>query len=102
MEGNADFRPTGVSLAVATFLKIYIVDIMLLGNHDITIMVALTISVSLIATVFLAKTVGGMLPLVAQKCGADPAVMASPLIATIVDALSLMVYFGVANLLLQL
>ena len=55
---------------------------------------------ALFVTVLLAKTVGGVLPMVAKLCHADPAIMAAPLITTIVDAISLVVYFQIASALL--
>ena len=63
-------------------------------------MVALAVSLTLAATVVLAKLVGCILPLLADKLGFDPAVMASPFITTIVDALSLLLYFYFASLVL--
>ena len=65
-------------------------------------MVALTVCLTIAVTILCAKIVGASLPMVADKLGFDPAVMASPLITTIVDALSLLIYFGVAKLLLGL
>jgi magnesium transporter len=64
--------------------------------------VALTICLTLIVTVCCAKIVGCTLPLLAKKLGFDPAVMASPFITTIVDAISLLVYFGTASLVLHI
>ena len=58
--------------------------------------VSLVISLTIIFTIFLAKIVGCSLPIAAKKIGFDPAVMASPFITTIVDALSLVVYFKIA------
>ncbi|MFI3313378.1 MAG: magnesium transporter [Eubacteriales bacterium] len=92
----------GVSLGVATFIKISLFDRMLMGNMDLTVAVIATISLTLTATVILAKLVGGMLPMLAKKMGFDPTVMASPLIATILDALSLIIYFQVATMLLHI
>ena len=63
-------------------------------------MISLTVCVSLFLTVVLAKIVGGVLPIISKKLKLDPAIMASPLITTIVDAFPLMVYFGFAKLLL--
>jgi magnesium transporter len=63
-------------------------------------MVSAVVCLTLIAAVFLAKIVGSMLPLAAKKLGFDPAVMASPFITTIVDALSLLIYFSIATWLL--
>jgi len=92
----------GLALGVVGFVKILLVDKLLLGNSDITIGVTLTVSITLLLTVVAAKIIGGILPLAAKKVGLDPAVMASPFITTIVDALSLLVYFGVATCVLRL
>lgn len=91
----------GVTLAVACFGKILLVDRLLLGNSNITGMVAAVVCLALCVTVLLAKLVGCVLPMVAKKIGFDPAVMASPFITTIVDALSLLVYFMFAQMLLH-
>ena len=90
----------GVVLAVVSFGKILLVDRMLLGNDSITVFVAMTVTLTLVITVLCAKFVGCTLPMLAQRLGFDPAVMASPLITTIVDAVALLVYFAVAKLLL--
>ena len=92
----------GIALAVVCFGKIWLVDRMLFGNEDITLMVDLVVCLALALTVIIAKLVGGMLPLCAKALGADPAVMASPFITTIVDAVSLLVYFMFAKTLLPL
>ncbi len=63
-------------------------------------MVSMTVCISLFFTVVLAKVVGGILPIVAKKLKLDPAIMASPLITTIVDAVALLIYFGIAKILL--
>ncbi len=91
----------GATLAVATFLKLLLVDKAIMGG-DITVMVAMAVSVTQLLTVICAKIIGCLMPLLAEKLGFDPAVMASPFITTIVDALSLLVYFGIASLLLGL
>ena len=90
----------GVTLACACFVKIMLVDRLLLGNNEITWLVAFVVCVTLALTVLVAKIIGCSLPLLAKKLGFDPAVMASPFITTIVDALSLLVYFGIASALL--
>ena len=90
----------GVTLAAACFLKIMLVDRLLLGNTDVTWLVAFVVCVTLALTVLVAKIIGCSLPLLAKKIGFDPAVMASPFITTIVDAMSLLVYFGIASALL--
>jgi magnesium transporter len=90
----------GVALGAASFVKLLAVDRMLFQNPSITIGVAAVVALTLTASVFFAKLVGCALPLAAKALHLDPAVMASPFISTIVDALSLLVYFGFASLLL--
>ena len=90
----------GLVLAVACFSKIVAVDMLLMGNQDVSAGVAAVVCLTLFVTVTVAKFVGCVLPMVAKKLGFDPAVMASPFITTIVDALSLLVYFGFAKFLL--
>ena len=90
----------GVALAALCFVKIMVFDRIILGNTDITVMTAFVVCLTMAVTVLVAKVVGCTLPLFAKKLGFDPAVMASPFITTIVDALSLLVYFGIANALL--
>ena len=90
----------GVALAAACFLKILLVDRLLMGNEDVSIMVALVVCITMALTVLVAKVIGCSLPMLAKKVGFDPAVMASPFITTIVDALSLLIYFGTAILLI--
>ena len=92
----------GLVLAVVCFAKVMLVDRLLLHNEDGTIMVAMVVCLTMTCTIIVAKIVGCTLPLLAKKLGFDPAVMASPFITTIVDALSLLVYFGIAKLLLKL
>ena len=92
----------GIALALVCFAKIWLVDHLLFGNEDITLMVDLVVCLALALTVVIAKLVGGMLPLCAKALGADPAVMASPFITTIVDAVSLLVYFMFAKMLLNI
>lgn len=83
------------TLAVCNFVKLMLID-------RIEMMVALTICLTLIITVCSAKIIGCVLPLLAKKLGFDPAVMASPFITTIVDAISLLVYFGFATIILHI
>ena len=90
----------GIALGIVCFGKIWLIDHLLFNNPDITLMVDLVVSLALVLTVVIAKIVGGMLPLAAKALGADPAVMASPFITTIVDAVSLLVYFMFAKMLL--
>ena len=70
------------------------------GNTDITPLTALVVCLTMAVTVLIAKVIGCILPMIAKKLGFDPAVMASPFITTTVDALSLLVYFGIASALL--
>lgn len=86
----------GVTLALANFLKILLLDNLLLGR-GVSLTVAVVVCLTILCTVIIAKLVGCTLPLLAKKCGLDPAVMASPFITTIVDAVSLLVYFGIAT-----
>ena len=90
----------GVALAVVCFAKIWLVDKLLFGNPDITPEIDLVVCLALAMTVVIAKIVGGVLPLIAKVLGADPAVMASPFITTIVDAVSLLIYFLIAKAIL--
>ena len=90
----------GVTLSVVCFFKLLLIDGMLLGNAGITIPVSLVVCGALAVTVLLAKLVGAILPLGAQALKLDPAVMASPFITSIVDAVSLLVYFMFAKMIL--
>ena len=90
----------GATLAAVCFLKILLVDRLLMGNTSINLLVDGVVSLTLCVTVVIAKFVGCSLPLLAKRLGFDPAVMASPFITTIVDALSLLVYFLFAKTLL--
>lgn len=85
----------GLTLAACNFAKLLFFD-------HLTIMVAFTICLTLLVTIFCSKIVGCSLPLLASRLGFDPAVMASPFITTIVDAISLLVYFQFATHLLGL
>lgn len=92
----------GVTLAALCFVKVLVVDRMLMGNTSISLLVSGVVSLTLGVTVIMAKFVGCTLPLLAKRLGFDPAVMASPFITTIVDALSLLVYFMFAKSILGL
>lgn len=85
----------GATLAVCNFGKLLLID-------KVTVSVALVVCLTLVVAVFIAKIIGCTLPMVAKKVGFDPAVMASPFITTIVDALSLIIYFAIATNLLGL
>ena len=86
----------GVALGVATFGKMLLIDNLILGNSDVTVNISAVVSFTLVVTIIVAKLVGCLLPLLAKRLGLDPAVMASPFITTIVDALSLLIYLGIA------
>lgn len=86
----------GMLLSVANFGKIMLFDRMILGNTEISVSVALAVCLTLAVTVIIAKVVGSTLPLGAKRLGLDPAVMASPFITTIVDALALIAYFRIS------
>ncbi len=92
---------TGLTLAGCNFAKLMLVDHWLFGNASVTPLVALAICLTLVFTVICAKSVGCLLPLLAERSGLDPAVMAAPFISTIVDALSLLIYFQVARIILH-
>jgi magnesium transporter len=92
----------GLALAVACFAKNWLIDGMLLGNTGITLDVNLVVCLAMFVTVLVAKVVGAVLPMVAKVIGLDPAVMASPFITSIVDALSLLVYFLFASAILPI
>lgn len=85
----------GIALAIVNFVKLMIFD-------DIGWQVALVVSVTMIAAVVFAKVVGSILPVIAKKIGFDPAVMSSPFISTIVDAVTLLIYFAIASSVLNL
>ncbi len=90
------------SLAVVNFGKMLLIDNLLFKNPAITVEVALTVSLTLVLVVIVAKIVGCCLPILAKRVGFDPAVMASPFITTIIDAVSLLIYFNIASSILSL
>ena len=85
----------GITLAIANFAKLMFFD-------HVGVQVSLVVCLTLMCAVFMAKIVGCSLPMLAKKLGFDPAVMASPFITTIVDALSLLVYFNIASIILHI
>ena len=85
----------GITLAVVNFIK-------LIAFNHIPVLIALIICITLVLAVAFAKTMGAILPMVTAKIGFDPAVMASPLITTIVDAVSLSIYFALATHILHI
>ena len=92
----------GITLACVNFIKMLLVDRILLSNPDVTVMVAFTVSLTIVFVVIFAKSVGCILPMIAEKIGIDPAVMASPLISTITDAVSPLIYFTLATIILRI
>lgn len=92
----------GVALGAVTFVKVMLIDKLLLGNSEITAVVAAAVALSLTVTIIVAKIIGATLPILAKKIGLDPAVMASPLITTLVDAISLILYFFVSSAILNI
>jgi magnesium transporter len=85
----------GLTLSAVNFLKLMYLD-------KVGILVSAVVCITLLATVLLAKLVGGIMPMLAKKIGFDPAVMASPFITTTVDALSLIIYFRIATAILKI
>ena len=85
----------GATLALANFVKLMVFD-------RVSMEIAMVVCMTLVITVLCAKIIGCVLPMLAKKIGFDPAVMASPFITTAVDAISLMVYFNIASVVLRL
>ncbi|MCL1855301.1 MAG: magnesium transporter [Clostridia bacterium] len=92
----------GLSLAAACFAKVLLIDMLIMRADNVTVSVALVVSVTLAFTILSAKVIGSAMPLLAKKIGFDPAVMASPFITTIVDAISLVIYFQIATAVLRI
>lgn len=92
----------GITLAAVNFVKIWFVDRTLLGMSAITIQVDLVISLTLIIEIIFAKMVGCVFPILAKKMKLDPAVISSPFITTVMDALSLLIYFWLATMILHI
>ena len=89
-----------IALAVVCFGKLLLIDNLIFG-YDYTVTLSALVAVSLLITVVIAKIVGCLLPLIAKKIKLDPAVVASPFITTIVDALSLIIYCNISVALLS-
>lgn len=87
----------GVTLGAVAFIKVFLIDHLLMQNPDVTLLVCAVVAITLSITIIIAKFVGSSLPIIASKIGLDPAVMASPFITTTVDALSLIVYYFIAS-----
>lgn len=92
----------GFTLAAVNFVKIWFIDRVLLGMYDITMKVDLVISFTLVIEIVFAKMVGCAFPILAKKLKLDPAVISSPFITTVMDALSLLIYFGLATAILKI
>ena len=92
----------GITLAAVNFVKVWFIDRTLLGMDGITIEVDLVISLTLIIEIIFAKMVGCAFPVLAKKMKLDPAVISSPFITTVMDALSLLIYFGFASAILHI
>ena len=90
----------GAALAAVCFVKLLLFDKYVLGNSEITVMISLVVSLTIIVEVIFSKIIGCRLPIIAKKCGFDPAVMANPFITTITDAVSLLIYILFASALL--
>ena len=86
---------TGLILSLINFLRLALFD-------QVALTINLTVGLTLIATVILSKVIGGVLPMVAERFNQDPAVMAGPLITTLVDTFTLLLYFQIASMLLSL
>jgi magnesium transporter len=87
---------TGTVLAAVAFTKVILIDRLLMQNPEVTLAVALAVAIALAATVVIAKLTGALLPIAAKAVGLDPAVMASPFITTLVDAVALVLYFFIS------
>ena len=87
----------GISLGMLAFGKVMLVDRLMMHNPAVTWQVAWTVAATLCVTILIAKLIGCLLPILARRIGLDPAVVASPFITTIVDAISLLVYFAIAS-----
>ena len=97
--GNSAYVMLAATLGLVCFAKLLLIDKLIFG-YGYTVQISFVVSLCLAITVVISKIVGCSLPLLAKKCKLDPAVMASPFITTIVDALSLMIYCNIALALL--
>ncbi len=93
---------SGIILGVVNFGKILLIDGWMFQNDEINVWIALVVSLTLVITIIVAKIIGCSLPMIAKKLHLDPAVMASPFITTIVDVVSLLVYFWIATSILHI
>ncbi|MBQ6825560.1 MAG: magnesium transporter [Clostridia bacterium] len=94
----------GLTLSIINFAKLFLIDHLILNAFDVgkALIESLVVCITLFFMVIVSKLVGSTLPIFAKKIGFDPAVMASPFITTVVDTISLIIYFGVATMLLSL
>lgn len=92
----------GVTLGAVAFAKVMLIDRLLMQNAEVTLTVALAVALALAVSVIVAKIIGSTLPIFAKKIGFDPAVMASPIITTLVDAIALILYFVIASSVMNL
>ena len=90
----------GLVVGCVAFGKVMLVDCLIMGNPAVTVFVALSVALTMLVTVLMAKMIGCLLPLAANRMGLDPAVMASPFVTTIVDAFALLLYFAIASFIL--
>lgn len=91
-----------VTLACANFIKIWVFDILIMKTEGLTLWINAVVCITLALTVITAKLVGCTLPILAKKIKLDPAVMAAPFITTILDAVSLLIYFALASAILDI
>ncbi len=87
----------GCSLAAVNFVKMLLIDRLAFQNEAVTITVSLAVSLTLIVEVMIAKIIGSVLPILVKKIGFDPAVVANPFITTILDAISLLIFFQIST-----
>ncbi len=90
----------GLALGAAAAVKVVLIDGFLLSNPAVTPFVGITVGLTVTFSILTAKLIGSSLPLLARRLGFDPAVMASPFITTLVDTVALLLYFGIARLIL--
>lgn len=90
----------GIVLGAINFVKLYFIDYLWLNTFETKVISSmLAVCITLVLVIIVAKLLGAVLPIIAKRFGLDPAVMASPLVTTILDAVSLLIYFGIASVL---
>ena len=90
----------GLILGVVAFGKVMLIDYLIMGNPAVTVTVGVIVAIAMAFTVIIAKLMGASLPILSAAVGLDPAVMASPVITTLVDAIALLLYFTIAGAML--